>query len=648
MPEDAGYPDGTATSIEEETRPIGKKISDAEEQMIIKHVMGIKSESEQYYAGRRSKWLDYFHHYINKKRHRTRTTIPVPLASETVDVTLSEMVTRQFASKPFCSVRARKDEDQGKALAVEMLLQYQFEEMGIFDVFYQIAKSTLIYGSAPFKICYDEDIIEVPIPGTPFEHRTLRFSGPRIFVYDIFDYFPDASKVRVDDAAPQVWRSYRPYEYLEERKDNYPTIYRNINKIPHKRQANLQTDDLDARTERQSSLGMSPESTARGLIEILECDCWWPFQKSDGVWVQAPHVFTIANGKLIRAERNNYIAQDANGGLAIIDRIPNDLYGLGLIEKMHPQIHGANTALDMMLTNLELTVDKKIVVDTTRVKKEHELSNGAGGVIHSKGPVGDAVKWFDGGSIVPDIAQTMAMFLSFGESASNVKPPQKGVSAEHTATAATLSARQSGVSFNLFMMMLENTFVKEAASRMHKINQQFLDLPMVFPILGGDQTIAYQQIDKETIAISPDFVPEGSMRELNKEINIAQIEKFLMIVSKIEALFPIIPKMIGKLAHEFRWQDADQIQQLSEQAIEQALFIKRLQEQAQLEAQQAQTEAVGQQPTSGGGQSGERRGTGVAMNQIADHDNSSGVNATNQADLLRSIQSEFGASAFSG
>jgi hypothetical protein len=619
-------PDGVLAE-ERELPPLDKTLTDLDEELIVKEIMAIKKRSEEYYAGRRSKWLDFFNHYVNKKREKTRSTIPVPISSEHVDVVLADIVSRQFATRPFCGVRGRNDDDQQFAPIIEALIQYQFDQMDIFDVFMQAVKSALIYGSAPYRVFYDKEYLDVPLPGVGGKRRILHYCGPRITVYDIFDYFPDSSKIHPNDPAPSVVRSYRPFEYFEEKQDLYPHLYKNAKDIPHKRQVAMDTDDLQARQERQTALGMSPEPTEQGLVEVLEADIWWPVQKRDGTWINRPCIFTVANGKLIRATRNVYVSQNGNMGLVCIDRVPNDLFGMGLVEKLHPQQHGANTVLDMILTNLELTVDKMLVINTEQIKREDELHNRSGGVIHVRGDVNSAMRWSDAGSIVPDAYLMFQNFKGASENASGVKPVKQGTVAADTATAVNAAQMESGTRFNLYMMMIEHTFVKPAASMMHRINQQFLDLPTVIPVLGQKLAQQWPVVDAEVISMDADFVPEGSMREMNKQMNIAQIENFLAIISKVPGLQPLIPMMVGKLAREFRWQDANEIQALCERAVQQQMMMEQL---------MAQMQGGAGNPAPGG-----------SLNQSTSPGNIAGESATNNTDLQHSMDGKFGVSAFS-
>ena len=622
---------------EEQSTPLlGQKMTPALEKAITDKCLAEKTQSELFYAGRRTKWLDYFYHYTNKPRTKTRTSIPVPLAPEHVDVVTADMMSRTHASPPICSVRGRNIEDQQRAPMIEKLLDYQYQKMDIFDISHTIYKSGLIYGSCPYRVIYDQDWIEIPVPGQPEETKLVQYTGPKILVYDIFDYFPSSSKVDVNDAAPSAVRMYRPYEYLEERADT-TDLYFDVHKIPHKRLANMQADDLNARQERQTAMGMSPEASERGLIEIFEHDMWWPVRRKDGTYIARPCIFTIANGKLIRATRNNYISQDGNMGLACPDKLPNDLFGVGLIEKMHPNIHGANTVLDMILTNLELTVDKQKVVSEDQVKDKSSTNrNYAGNTIYAKGDARTAVAWIDGGDISSDAFALLGMLQGQGKSASGVKPIKSGDTQSNvTATSDMLAHQEGSARFNLYMLMFESTFIKHSASRMHKINQQFLDLPAIVPIVGDDAE-GWGEIDAQTIAIDPDFIPEGSRREVNKQMEVAQIENFLGIVSRVEALLPIVPMIVGKLARQFRWDEAKEIQQLAGLAVQNFMIQSRMMQEMEMQMQQQQaaqkTEGDGKKKVGGGS-------TGPG--------NMSGLEATNMTDLNQSLLGAAGPSAFS-
>lgn len=615
---------------EEETPLLIEQITPELEKAITDRIMGIKKRSEQFYMSRRNRWLDYFNHYMNRKREKSRTTIPMPLASEHVDVALSDTLGEFFAATPLVSLRGTTREDKMRAPSIEKLINWQFDKMDIEDIAYSVVKSSYIYGACPFRVIWDQKYVDVPIPGTPGEVRLAEYTGPSIIWYDIFDYFPDSSKVRPNDPAPYVVRMFHPYEYLEMQQEMHPEVYFDVEKIPHKRILNLQTDDLDARQERQYVMGLSPEATERGLVEILECDMWWPVMQNNGFYIARPCVFTLGNGKLIRATRNNYIGQNGNFGLAVPDRIPNDLFGVGLIEKMHPNIHGANTVLDMILTNLELTVDKQKIVSKDQVKDRQSVArNYAGNITWVSGDARTAVAWQDAGDIGQDAYNLLSLFQANSESATGVNPSmqgdqQKGV----TATASMYGFQKGSARFRLFLLMLSSTFLKPSAKMMHKQNQQFLDLPTLVPILEGDVT-DFLMLDPQTIAIDPDFTVEAPHREANRQMEIAQIENMLAILSKIQPLFPIIPSIIGKLARQFRWEEAKQIEQLATVAIQNYLLMTQL------------------MTTAGGGQGATPSGGSNAKGGTGAKGNTAGIESTNSTDLNQSLLGAGGPSAFS-
>ena len=611
------YPLQAPLDTEEELRPLSDRITEDEERSIVSTILGVKERSETHYASRRNQWLDYFYHYINKKRTNTRSTIPVPLAPEHVDTAHASIMTRQFATRPFCSVRPRGLADRDAAPIIEDLLQYQYDQMGIFDIFYVMSKAALIFGFSPARICYERDYDIVPQQGG--DTRVINYSGPMVYPFDPFDYFPDPSKIAVNDPAPAVVRMYRPYEFLEERADNFPNVFNDVHKIPSKREANIHSDHLNARQARQSELGMAYEDTGRGLIEMYEADIWWPEKKVNGEYIRRPYIFTIANGKLIRATRNHYVSQHGNMILGTIDSYLNELGGRGIIEKEHPNIHGANTVLDMILTNLEGAVRRKKIVNRNSVKNEHELLNGYGGVIHADGPPREAMAWEDVMMVAPDAYNVLGLFTTQSQGAGGSKPVMQGDVGQSTLATEIIEAKsQAGERFTLYQLVLEATIIKPMTEFMHKINQQFLDLPFVVPILESNIS-KWPVVDMQTIAANPNFIPEGSSREMNRQVNIAQIEKFLMIVSKIPGMEAIIPVFIKKLAQEFRWQEADEIGRLAEQSLQ--MF------------------GLSSQQGAGAG--------GVPMNQIADHGNSGGVNATSGKELNDSMQGEFGPSSIS-
>lgn len=597
---------------EDYNRGIRRPENYLEQDRIVSHVMGVKARSEQYHQGRRVRWLDFFGHYSNKRRTRTKSSIPAPLSSEAVDVTLAEMMTRQFTAKPYCAIRGRFAEDEPMAQVLEDLLQYQFDNMDFFEIYYALAKNALIYGSAPYRVIYDRKMISVPSLRGDEPDEIIEYEGPVIIPYDPFDYYPAPEKLRPNDYSPSVTVSYKSYEHLVQKADM--GVYENVHLIRPKRMAPHSTD-FDARDERRAAMGMAPESAEYGLIEVMECDTWWPVGRDEhGNIIKRPFIMTVANGQLIRAERNTYIDQEPGMGLVRIDFTGADMLGVGLVEKLHPHQHGANSVLDMILNNLSLLVDKMMVVNKKSITDESELYNRSGGVIHTTGPVSEALRWFDGSDITPSAFVLLNMFQSFAESDTGVKPIKKGIISNETATATMGALSQANTRFQLFMMMMDHTLVRYAAKRMHRINQQFLETPSLFRVVGDDIR-KWRQVDRATLAINPDFIPEGATRVANSEIRISQIEKMILMVSKVPGGIMLIPKLIAKLAREFNWQDAEEMEQIMTMGAQQAMAAMAMEQ-------------------GGGG----APAPGAPGNEIPDR--ISGVGANNLTSLIRSQRAE--------
>lgn len=555
-----------------------------EEDLIVQKVMSDFSDSVFAIREKHNKFADYLEHYMNLpqiKRPRGMANITIPMAPQHVDTINADLIEKQYASDGVnIDVLGREGVDKFQAQPVRDLIRAQLHQANGRDILRDLNFMSLVYGTAPYKVIYDEEYEYMPVrrqienPFLPeysdsYVDRvlTLKYKGPKVIPIDIFDFYPHKAMVDIDkDLLPICHRIHRPMSYFKSRKDPVTgdPIYKNLQFIQVDKFGNASTasdDDMHQRSRRQQMSIMVGSGAVHTGIECIEWEGWYKWEGEEQ-WCIA----TVGpNGVLMRFEPLPYY--ERMYGAQRLFRIPNEFWGIGIIEKNHMIIHAHNAITNITIDAFYQGVNPQTLVANNAID-DAEMVARAGQLTHvnsadGEKPLTNYVYRMEPQFVSQDAYILQDRLEKYGEDLSTVTDIKKGSvpSSRQTATAIQTSFSQASIRFKDLLYMIEGTGLLVICRKMHKINLQFFDAPEVINVVGQNGMFWPRKITPEQIAANVDFVSLASSRELDRAMNIQQLSNLLNISMGNQMLMPVITPLFMKLAEEMKIPNLDELQQ---------------------------------------------------------------------------------------
>lgn len=169
--------------------------------------------------------------------------------------------------------------------------------------------------------------------------------------------------------------------------------------------------------------------------------------------------------------------------------------------------------------------------------------------------------------------------------------------------------------------MAEATGILPIVRKFHKINRAFLDTPYVTAVIGKQGMFWDDAIAPQQIAMDVDFVCYASSREMDRPMNIQQLEHFLQIVMGSPEMMPLAVPIAMKIAEEMRLPNYDEIEQRLNWLMQQKVMFDQQLQESQLAYNQFKNGMQPQIPMQaqsqgGGAQIPSTLNTGELLNQV--------------------------------
>lgn len=610
-----------------------------EEYLLANEVVKDFHDSAESLREKHDKFSDFLQHYRSIpqiKRPKGMANISIPMAPQHVDTISADLIEKQFSTEGLnIDTAGREGSDKFEADAIRDLIRFQLHQKNGKAVVRDLNFMTLVYGTAPYKVVYDEEYEYVPVrrpipspfPDEPPEYEVqrtlvLKYKGPKVIPIDIFDFLPHRNLVDIDkDRLPICHRVYRPLSYLKQKQEE--GVYRNVEYIvtDDLGDASVSDDDRPQRARRQDTDVMPGASNVHSGVECIEWEGWREYEGEEQ-WCIA----MIGPGNVVlRFEPLPYY--ERMYGAQRLFRIPGEFWGIGVVEKNHMIIHAHDAMMNITLDAFYQGVNPQTLVANEAID-DAELVARAGQITHvntadGEKPLTNFVYRMEPQFVSQDAYILMDRLEKYGEDLSIVTDIKKGnvPAGKQTATAITTSFTQASIRFKDLLFMIEETGVLVICRKMHKINRQFLDTSYVITIIGRNGLYWNQEVTPEQIATDVDFISLASTRELDRTMNIQQMSNLLNISLSSEVLQPTIVPLYMKLAEEMKIPNVDELRDVLQ-------YWANMLQQYQMWKMQAEMQ-FGYQPP---GQQGQL-GYGVPPQQLPQ--------ATNTADQINSTMQSF-------
>lgn len=355
--------------IEDLEHPVGK-LTDHQQQTLVASVTGDYARWKQARTILEKKWQECWEAYLcdikslymqQEPDSADRSRVARPVLYEAVEAIHSNLLNVMFpGNERFFSVLGKREQDHRNALMIEEFLRGKLEEVGFFEKYAQFLKQAIVIGNTIAAVPWRRKTVKrrvnrpvtlfgVPVGTQKVTVEELIYNGPDFEVLDMFDVMidpdePDFEKAKV------IRKLERSLLTLQQNP-----VYSNLAGL----QSKSCTEEESHKTSRRQAFGIqrsTPEnnSTQRDTVHLLEA--WGDFRIDDELYEN--YVCVIANNeRVIRFEPNPYDYGLKPFVFTTFIPVPNEVYGIGAIEKSIGLQHAINTLTNQKLDVINLSIN---------------------------------------------------------------------------------------------------------------------------------------------------------------------------------------------------------------------------------------------------------------------------------------------------
>jgi hypothetical protein len=292
-----------------------------------------------------------------------RSRVVRPVLYEAVESLHANLLNSLFpAGERFFSVHGKTEADHQKASVIEEFLRTKLQDMCFIERYGRFLKQAIITGNTVAAVPWRRERAKrrqtepITLFGVTVGHRRvvvdeLVANGPSFEVLDMFDFLIDPDAVDFQQAKV-IRRLKRPLDALRANP-----AYGNLEGLTPDGAASPEADS--AKAARRQAFGIQEGSLQgsggrEGLVTLLEA--WGDF-RIDGV-VYQNYVCTVAAGsRVIRFEPNPYDCGEKPFVFTTFIPVPNEVYGIGAIEKSLGLQHAINTLTNQKLDVINISIN---------------------------------------------------------------------------------------------------------------------------------------------------------------------------------------------------------------------------------------------------------------------------------------------------
>ena len=519
-------------------------------------------------------------HYSSedKTRDSERSQIISPALQQAVESAVAEIEEATFGRGRFFDIK--DDLRDGEPQDVVLLREQLHKDFNFTKTRKAVAEcliNSAVYGTGIGEIIIEEgkDVRPATQPvlegqmiavGVNVAERTicrLKPIQPRNFLIDpVATSVEEAIGVAVDEYVP-----YHQVELLQE-----SGVYKDVDLTYA-----YEDGDLDADPE----LTDQPDDKIRltkyyGLVPkyLMELEEGFEAEEDDGYYVES--IIVIANGGvLLKAERNNYMMGDRPIISFPWDIVPSRFWGRGICEKGYNSQKALDAELRARIDALALTVHPMMAMDATRLPRGSRPEVRPGKVLLTNGDPREVLQPFNFGQVNQ---------ITFAQADALQKMVQTATGAIDSAGipgSINGEATAAGISMSL------GAIIKRHKRTLINFQESFL-IPFVTKVAHR-----YMQFEPDIYPVNDyKFDVVSSLGIIAREYEVTQLVQLLQTMSADSPLYPVlIQSIIDNMNISNREQLIQVIQQAS-QPNPQAQEAAQVVQQAQLEFQQSQTNAL--------------------------------------------------------
>lgn len=525
-----------ADPVEGETKPAqtgpiqitqGADGQDAETKCV-DEIMGMFETWEAWRRPYETLWEEIYRLYFSsqdKRKTSTRSTITVPVVFQIIEAAVPKIVNAIFGNgEEFFDVIPVNPADQSFADGIKTLLTFQLNQADFMIKFVDFVKQLLLYGTSYFHVYWKvkrewvttRTPIREPLTvnGIVIDPNHIRWEEkreysvverrPEIDVLDILDVFPDPESRNESEARGVFVRSWMSLEDVKSMgRGQYPVFGNTDN-------AKLTEGDTKYSESRQARYGIRGLSTppAKGLVEVLT---FWGRYDLDGDGIKEKCQLIIANRQVVLVARPNpFHHQQCPVVRCVFFPIPNEWYGLGLVEPIISNVHELWTLRRQRLDNINLILNRMWKVDSLADVDLDTLVSTPNGIILTDKM--DGVEGIETGDVTASAyneASTVQNDIFEAVAPRSIQGTPESGRLGRTAKGAQLIVGQALEKYAVGTKLVEELGIKRVLKLVQGLNLQFIDSDKQLQDAYGFlfQPITDEQQDPVTGAMVPVVIP---------------------------------------------------------------------------------------------------------------------------------------------
>ncbi len=550
-----------------------------QQQQLATHLSQQFSQWKQARQGLENKWGECWQAYLcelnplstdayNEGPDRSRVSRPV--LYEAVEGIQSNLMNALFPSdERFFSVVGKTEKDHANASTIENFLRTKLEATGFSEKFAMFLKQALITGNTvaavPWQQRWRTRRVKQPVEvfGMPIHQRTttqqqLVFHGPEFDVIDMFDFVMDPDADRFENATV-IHRVTRPLAYLKQHKQTY----HNTDNIQID---SANEDDTEGhKRARKSAFGLNNTEKKATQQDVTLLEVWGDFKLNDGT-TYTNYVCVIANGQhVLRFEPNPYDHGMKPFVFTNLIPVPNEIYGIGAIEKSLGLQHAINTLTNQKLDLINLSINSPFTyLINDDVFDPASIVTRPGALIPVKShetlkPLQYLNDFTIAFTEIADLKSEIQEATGALNLFNGVAQPR-----QHKKTATEIDALITGGAqkFNTLISHLENTALEPFLEMVFENAKQFLTEPHTLRLSKHDGSLEFVELLPEVLQQSQcQFRIDGSQAASLKNQELETLIGFIQLVQQAPELkshINIIP-LLKKIYRRLGFKDEDSI-----------------------------------------------------------------------------------------
>lgn len=446
------------------------------------------------------------------KGEEDRSNLFIPYTYSTMDTVRSKLMTALFERKPYIAYIPKDEDDVENANNMETLVDTQMEKGSAYVKFFTLMTDMLVYGVCPFETGwrYQTKTIKKRVPQlvndilTGYdisEEEVVLWDDPDFQPFMIDELYPDPDGVDIDDSIWVIRKRFLTEKDLREKEkqgiykiSDWDEIKAGLEKVNRGKQ------------DRLASIGASHE------INVNQSDVGGRRYELLEMWQDDKVVSVVNQVQVIRDEYNPFWHGKKPFGLAKMDPLNGEFYGISLVELIEHLQAELNTTRNQRIDSNSIAINRMWKVLKGANIEPADLVSRPNGIVWVDQM--DDVKELEYKPLDPSAFQEEAITKQDIQEATATYSEARGASTDSKRTATENAIRDRSVSmrFEVKVKLFEHFGLKRLGMFFDQLNQQFIDdiRKVRVPVEGGYD---WKEFGPTDIAGQYEYQPAGTAVE---------------------------------------------------------------------------------------------------------------------------------------